>query len=132
MSKSASRRSDVWRWVYVPLLAGIGAVAGGVMCAVGAGVGAVGVWADVSIIYLTVVGMVVLLLFGLFVGVGVYAVARLSGWLPPVVKQGEAWVDRAGRAVSRGADLTVQPVLWLGALQSAARFVLKRIASILR
>lgn len=129
LSKTASRRSDVWRWVYIPLLGGIAAVAAGVICAAAAGVGGVRVWADVFIIYLTIASMAVLLVFGLFLGMAVYAVARLSGWLPPAMRSAGAWVERAGRRVRRGADLTVQPVLWSGGLQSAARCVLKRIRS---
>ncbi len=126
------RRRDIWLWVYGPLLGGIALLAAGAVCAGGAGGGGVGVWADISILYLTVLSMIVLLLLGVAVGVVLYGVARLNGWLPGVMARARAWVSGAENLVRRGADLAVEPVLWLGALRGAARHALTRLGSFRR
>ncbi len=126
-SERRRRRSDIWTWVYGPLLGGIALLAAGAVCAGGAGGSGAGAWADVSIIYLTSLSMVGLLLLGVVVGVVLYGVARLSGWLPGMMGRARAWVSGAQRAVRRGADLSVEPVLFLGAVRGAARQALTRL-----
>lgn len=128
----ARLRGDLWTWVYGPLLAGLALVAAGLMCAAGAGDGGVGVWADVSIIYLTMLAMVALLLGGVVLGLLIYGVGRLSGWLLPVIARGRETVDRAAGMVQRGADLSVRPILWLGGVGAVGRFARRRIASLWR
>lgn len=126
-SERRTRRSDIWRWVYGPLLAGTALLAAGALCTGGAGVGGASAWADVSIIYLTALSMIVLLLLGVVVGVVLYGVAQLAGWLPGVMTRGRAWVSGAQSVVRRGADLSVEPVLLLGALCGVARQELTRL-----
>ncbi len=65
---SPRARGDLWAWVYGPVLAGLALLAGGVLCAAGGGGGDVSVWADVSLIFLTLLAMAALLLGGVVLG----------------------------------------------------------------
>ncbi|MEW6567940.1 MAG: hypothetical protein AB1449_07205 [Chloroflexota bacterium] len=125
-------RREVRRWVYLPLLVGGLLLAAAVACVMSMGYGRASVWADISLIYLSVAATLGLLVIGtVIVGVA-YGVGRLLGWLPGMADRVESFGRRASHVARRGADLSVWPVLLVRALASAVRTAIDRMASLWR
>jgi len=119
-----AHQREVFRQITLPLAIGVVillAAAVAVAVSAGRGVGDVGAWADVSLIWLIVPSMVfVFILLALAAGVA-YAVTRLLGVVPPFARQVQDFFLLVQYRVEKIADTAVEPVLRLGALKASWR-----------
>jgi hypothetical protein len=117
-------QQEVFRQITLPLAIGVViilAAAVAVVVSAGRGVGDVGAWADVSLIWLIVPGMVfVFILLALTAGVA-YAVTRLLGVVPSFARQVQDFFLLVQYRVEKIADTAAEPVLRLGAVKASWR-----------
>jgi len=123
LTRQAHRR-EVFRQITLPLALGVliillAAVA--VALAAGRGMGDVSGWADVSLIWLIVPGMLfVFILLVLTAGLA-YAVTRLLGVVPPFARQVQDFFVLVQYRIQKIADAAVEPALRAGALAASLR-----------
>jgi Na+-transporting methylmalonyl-CoA/oxaloacetate decarboxylase gamma subunit len=111
----AHKRQFTWQ-ILMPMalvvLAGL--VAGGFVIANAAsGQEQVGVWADISVIWLIVPALFFALAFLAILVMIVYGMTRLLEALPPYTSKAQGIFNQVAGGVRKLADGTVKPVFWL-------------------
>lgn len=125
-------RRQVGMQIFLPLTVGVLLIVATALGLVWAGTGSVSVWADVALVYLTLLAMVGMLVLLVVIAALAFGVGRLISWLPGRAFQGQLLVERAGRTVRRVADVGVTPLLFLHSLRAAGRAVIDIAASVWR
>lgn len=123
LTQQAHRR-EVFRQITLPLTIGaliilVAAVA--VALAAGRGVDEVGAWADVSLMWLIIPGMLLVLILMILTAGVAYAVTYLLGVVPPYARQVQDFFLLVQFRVRKIADTAVEPALRAGALMASLR-----------
>jgi hypothetical protein len=116
----ALSRRRIWTQIYLPLIIGILVIVVSAVTVVLTGAGDASVWADVSIVFMSLPIFVLSLIFLAASVAVVYALFRLKAVLPIPLRRLRQYIDRGGVSIEKIADRSVQPVLilsgWSGVL----------------
>jgi hypothetical protein len=124
-------RRQTWLQIYLPIGIGVLVLAGLGTWVFLAGFGTVSVWADVGLVLIIVPTFVIgLLVFAVLIAI-TYGLFRLLDILPEPIRRFHSTVERVGKVMGRGADLTVWPVITTGKVGAALKAVWQAIRSLL-
>jgi len=119
-------RIESWWQIWFPLLLVVSLLAGGVYLLAASSPGSLGALAQVSTMLIAMPLLLIGLLLLLILGVAIYAVSYVIGWLPPLAFRIQSLAARIAAASRRTADLAAEPVLRLDSWAGVARHVIER------
>lgn len=108
---SPATRRYIRVWITLPIVVGILLLSTMVVLIIVLGLGGVGVWADVSLVFLILPVLLVGLLVMVFLGAVLFGIWRLSGWVLPPLRKAQTFTAQAAHSTRRGMDLAAKPVI---------------------
>lgn len=113
LSLRRHRKQRFWHILLPFLLTAVIVLGGAALAAFGGGAGQARLWADISIIWLTLPALFfALLCLAVVVGL-IYLLARLQRAVPPVTAKVQFFSRRVAGGARQVADKAVQPIVWL-------------------
>jgi hypothetical protein len=124
---SPATRRHIRRGITLPLFIGFILLATFVVVIIVLGFGGIGVWADVSLVFIIFPMLLVGLLILIFLSAVLYGVWRLSAWALSPLQRAQTYAARAVHITRRSMDLTAKPVIVLSGLAAGLARIGRRM-----
>jgi hypothetical protein len=111
-SRRSHRRQLVWQ-IMIPFLVMAGLIIASAVLIVRGGGSRVGVWADISLIWIIIPVLLISLVLVFVTGLAIYGMAKLLQIIPRYTSRAQYYSDRISRAAGKAVDGAIRPLVWI-------------------